>query len=143
MVAKALMPDRYVLNIRRLSSTLSCTPRQLLTSSITLFQHLPAGIVRDNVHLNNQVLLLRPRIGLPLTLTDVNFFGEKPCESPPDSTSTPLLPLVAARLRLSWSILLGLDGASVTWAKVNKAPCIRTPPQALVRLVLFTFLALW
>ena len=143
MVAKALMPDRYVLNVRRLLSTLNCTSRPLLISSITLFQHLPAGIVRDNVHPNNQVLLLRTRIRLPLTLTDVKFSGEKPCENPQDSTSTPLLPLVAVRLRLSWSIHLGLAGASVTWAQVNKAPCIRTPPQALVRLVLCMFLALW
>ena len=137
------MPDRYVLNIRRLTSTLTCTSRPLLISSITLFQYLLADTVRGSVHPNNQVLLLRTRVILPLTLTDVNFVGDKACENPQDSTSTLLLPLVAERLRLSCPILLGLVGASVTWAQVNKAPCTRTPPRALVRLVLCMFLARW
>ena len=137
------MPDRYVLNSRRLLSTFNCTPRPLLISSITLFQHLPVGIVRGSVHPNNQVLLLRTRIRLPLTFTDVKFVGEKPCENLQDSTSAPLLPLVAARLPLSWLILLGLVGASVTWAQVSKARCIHMPPRVLVQLVLCMFLALW
>jgi hypothetical protein len=108
-----------------------------------LFQHLPVGIVRGSVHPNNQVLLLRTRMTLPLTLADVNFVGEKPCENQQDSTSMSLLPLVAGRLHLSCPILLGLVDASVTWGQVNRARCIRTPPQALVQQVQCMFLALW
>ena len=132
-----------MLPIRRPDSILSHTPRPLPTSSIMLCQHLLAGIVRGSAHPSNQVLLLRTRMVLPLTLTDVNFVGEKACENPQDSTSTSALPLVVGRLPLSWSILLGLAVASATWAKVNQARCIHTLPQALVRLVACMSLALW